>query len=1588
MFYYSFIKIFALKKNLICYCFLFLSVTSCERLTKDVSVSLENILIEESVGFRIDRTSIIASEGGSFLYNFRFNSNPFGDVRMYFCFPSEHFSLFINNVRLEKQVGLSLDDVACSGSSLDISNLENFSVLGPLIINSANWNILYSAQGFVVEDDVGDILDSRSYVLHSLQSVTSEYYSNLPIDDYNVTIFIQDNDQEDFLIRDLDDIQILENGVERLSHLIRVTEVSRKKDLDFYFCIDESLLNLYVNNILLSSTSSGEGFSDDACEKTLLGPVVVLANLSEQTLDIELEAVNDEEAGGTSLTLVAYYAFLKDTFESFGTQKTINFVVLDDDLSGTRLIYEDNFFTLPLTVLEGDTYQLEFSLDTFPGLLSNEDFLEFTITPDSPTHVSITPNTLRFDRVERFWNVPQKLEVQILENIIVEDVLETGFFITANPNSQLSNDFYLAVNNYYSLRLLDNDIPSWGVSPQNITLNSSSLNFSFLLNSSTSISTSVTSPESMDLYFCHSSELDIMYEGVALQSVSSLPSNFFCPITEDVLYGYVSINVLPDTPLNLSLDVVASNFDSRESCNEFQYIYLFGLTENLLYSSLSLPSIQIRKEVAPFDRESQDGTFNHPYLVSNPVELQRISCNLGAHYQLQNNIDLMLSQFWSDDRGFGFSPIGIDERPDIDLFQGNVFSGVFDGNNYSIENLYIVRNEQYVGLFSILGDSSEVYSLHLANAEISACGYVGILAGVSLDSQVYNISIVNSLVTTHSLCSNEKEYFGSIIGDKKRGDLHDVRIENTIINAPLADYVASLTGRNFLGSIYNVFSSAVVFGSNYVAGLVAVNGGSLYELTFLGNVSSPMGSNFIGGAVATNLGLADIERTNIFANVSGSINIGGFIGYNQGDLRENYVSSEIFSFGTSMNNVGGFIGYDENGLHHKNFGHANISILADHITLVDSLGGYFGRTDGSMIEESVFLGTIFFERAENLTSLGVTSLGGFGGQAENTLILNSYGVGVINMDDITSDVSESNLRPEYHFIGSFLGSGTQSRINTSYASIGLNLDYMYNQEPIGFQGRNELTSVEHSYWSNDINSQYPSLLGSDVVSQRSFSLLRECAGESTLIPCFNTYQEENISQWNTSVWDFMNANLLPILRNTYPAEQVEYLEEFMIQQDELAAIQIKCGLPLQDCTSIIGETSLIFSHINASTTITGGVISWRLFPNRNDAEINFSSSNNIVMGSSLSVSEFWSIEATVTYESLQLKKIFIIEVSPGLLFEFTRSSLIIDNTSLPLAYREGSGSNEIPQLSWRNVPDNANSIIVLVESSFQDRIYLAQFTNRTSIGLPFTTSGSSWVRTIPWSSLPTNLTEEEILTFHIYIFDQRLNINANTIGSSTQVEQIYLNHILEHQTLTSVLTSEIVLASSELHNLYNSEVSPSPISTATTHTFLIDQMSDYIGSITEECSGDNRFPRFDIQQISRYTKSVVLIIEDLNIRQDSGVPWVLLNAHLTKETELFSDFFITSGASSDSEFDPDWVFGLNSWAFSSIDVPTTSTRGWAAPCSRVTSLVSARIYALNIALDNATLLDNITMSEFENRYQENILPSRENAILILARGSM
>lgn len=317
-----------------------------------------------------------------------------------------------------------------------------------------------------------------------------------------------------------------------------------------------------------------------------------------------------------------------------------------------------------------------------------------------------------------------------------------------------------------------------------------------------------------------------------------------------------------------------------------------------------------------------------PIEITNCQQLQNIQNNLTGSYILKNNIDCTETITWNS--GAGFNPIG-------------VFTGIFDGQNYTVSNLYINRSSlSGVGLFSIAGVGAEIKNVGLVSVNIRGGNNTGGLAGENR-TNIFNCYATGNI--------HGGTYVGGLVGYSTTAG---VTISNSYSTSNITGtgYVGGLVGISSAASILTSYAAGNVVGSsNYVGGLVgSCAGGSILKSYASGSVA---GSGYVGGLVG--LTTASISNSYADGNITGNSAVGGLIGRISGGSVSNSYSVGTVA-GTTY--VGGFAGYRSAGTFSSSYWNNQTSgqtIGCGYGTCT----GVTGKTIGEMAQEATFTGWTF-----------------------------------------------------------------------------------------------------------------------------------------------------------------------------------------------------------------------------------------------------------------------------------------------------------------------------------------------------------------------------------------------------------------------------------------------------------------------------------------------------------------------------------------------------------------------------------------------------------------------------------------------------
>ncbi|MBN2128851.1 MAG: hypothetical protein JW741_05115 [Sedimentisphaerales bacterium] len=235
------------------------------------------------------------------------------------------------------------------------------------------------------------------------------------------------------------------------------------------------------------------------------------------------------------------------------------------------------------------------------------------------------------------------------------------------------------------------------------------------------------------------------------------------------------------------------------------------------------------------------GEPNDPYQIATAADLIALGetpDDYHKHFILTAAIDL--DPTLPGRKVFGKAVIGPDTDDAANSFQGTAFTGVFDGNGYTISHLRIIGGGD-LGLFGQVGSGGRIVNLGLVDASVDAGAgkNVGTLVGYNCIGTIEN-------------CYSS----GAVSG---------------------GDDVGGLVGWNYIGTVANCYSIATVLGNDSVGGLAGANsGGSIVNCYAAGDVS---GNEGVGGLLGSTSNYSEVLRCYSCGVVAGNDFTGGLIGF-------------------------------------------------------------------------------------------------------------------------------------------------------------------------------------------------------------------------------------------------------------------------------------------------------------------------------------------------------------------------------------------------------------------------------------------------------------------------------------------------------------------------------------------------------------------------------------------------------------------------------------------------------------------------------------------------------------------------------------
>ncbi|MDD4802638.1 MAG: S-layer homology domain-containing protein [Syntrophomonas sp.] len=270
------------------------------------------------------------------------------------------------------------------------------------------------------------------------------------------------------------------------------------------------------------------------------------------------------------------------------------------------------------------------------------------------------------------------------------------------------------------------------------------------------------------------------------------------------------------------------------------------------------------------------------------------------------------------------------------------FNGKYDGNGYTIDNLFINRpTTDGIGFFGYVGESGQLIRIVLNDANVTGAEEVGILAGAN-EGHIDNCSSagqVTGRVDTGGLVGINYNFDKTIDKHALIKDSHSLA---TVQNSDL--YGGGLVGSNY-GKVENCYAAGAVTGSlyangGYAGGLAGNNYGMITHSHAAGSVNGDGAGGLVGENyknVMASKYEAQILNSYATGTVSGECTIGGLVGYSfEGSISNSYATGDV----SGKEAVAGLVGELGSGTLSNSFA------LNSQITRTSGGDTHFGRIIG------------------------------------------------------------------------------------------------------------------------------------------------------------------------------------------------------------------------------------------------------------------------------------------------------------------------------------------------------------------------------------------------------------------------------------------------------------------------------------------------------------------------------------------------------------------------------------------------------------------------------------------------------------------
>ena len=390
----------------------------------------------------------------------------------------------------------------------------------------------------------------------------------------------------------------------------------------------------------------------------------------------------------------------------------------------------------------------------------------------------------------------------------------------------------------------------------------------------------------------------------------------------------------------------------------------------------------------------------------------------------------------SEALGYNYALMGDINASDVEDYvaigTGSEFTGTFDGRGNRIIGLTVENANGNAGIFDAIGTNGVVKDVNIYSGTFTGSDNAGAVAGVN-NGRIEGIVTFGNTVTSNGNAGgiagfndsgsfSEDETTGSTNDGVLTNGIYDVESTGSVIAGSSSAVAGGLVGTNN-GGLANSFSdSAVTVGINVTGGTSAGLGGVVGVNTEKGNVQ------YVDSLGVTNGG------------ATGSSNIGGIIGTNNGNMYSGYNESIV----SGNDKVGGIIGENKSGKTVSNVVNAtSVTGATKGNDISEYVGGLVGVNSGSVTNGR-----------NNGTITGTNNVGGMVGS-------NEAGATLTNLVNDSSAAIEGE-----NYVGGIAGTNAGTITAQNQSNL-INRGSITGQNYVGGVAGENIGTIE--YVKNDVN---------------------------------------------------------------------------------------------------------------------------------------------------------------------------------------------------------------------------------------------------------------------------------------------------------------------------------------------------------------------------------------------------------------------------------------------------------------------------------------------------------------------------------------